>query len=160
MYDWAGDVVNVGGLMSPNVLIYWDPTGSYDCDAGALVDLAYDYGAKIVLFVSDYREIDGVSTAPIASLWMDIPLANSIYATMDGNNNGTFDNYPTNITIRKASISGDLSDFRFVSVRHWGEDPTGTWTLQVTDKVGGDDGTFNSWKMSIYGTSAGTYQNR
>ncbi|WP_420443644.1 cadherin domain-containing protein [Candidatus Poriferisodalis sp.] len=42
--------------------------------------------------------------------------------------------------------------FRFGSARHLGEDPRGTWTLRVTDKVrGGSRNTVNSWNLKVYG---------
>ena len=42
--------------------------------------------------------------------------------------------------------------FRFGSARHLGEDPRGTWTLRVTDKVrGGSRNTVNSWNLKAYG---------
>src|SRR4029453_9449983 len=42
----------------------------------------------------------------------------------------------------------------FGTVRHWGEEAQGTWTLHVADRVGnGQAGTFNSWRMRNYGTA-------
>ena len=41
--------------------------------------------------------------------------------------------------------------FRFGSARHLGEDPGGTWTLRVTDRIPGHLGTFASWKIKAYG---------
>ena len=43
--------------------------------------------------------------------------------------------------------------FRFGSARHLGEDPGGTWTLRVTDRLPGHSGTFASWKIKAYGHS-------
>ena len=43
--------------------------------------------------------------------------------------------------------------FRFGSARHLGEDPGGTWTLRVTDRIPGHSGTFASWKIKAYGHS-------
>jgi len=37
---------------------------------------------------------------------------------------------------------GPLSDFN-------GEDPTGTWTLEITDDVNGEGGTLNSWSLQL-----------
>ena len=45
--------------------------------------------------------------------------------------------------------------FRFGSARHLGEDPGGTWTLRVTDRLPGHSGTFASWKIKAYGHSLG-----
>ena len=45
--------------------------------------------------------------------------------------------------------------FRFGSARHLGEDPGGTWTLRVTDRLPGHSGTFASWKIKAYGHGLG-----
>ena len=42
--------------------------------------------------------------------------------------------------------------FRFGSARHLGEDPAGTWTLEISDdRSGGTAGTLNGWCLTIYG---------
>ena len=41
--------------------------------------------------------------------------------------------------------------FRFGSAKHLGEDPAGTWTLRISDRVSGDTGTLNSWSLTVYG---------
>ena len=43
--------------------------------------------------------------------------------------------------------------FRLGSARHLGEDPSGTWTLRVTDHFYGGGGTLNSWSLTVYGHS-------
>jgi subtilisin-like proprotein convertase family protein len=45
----------------------------------------------------------------------------------------------------------DFSQWRFSSVRHWGESPIGTWRLNVSDRVAADPGTWNSWTLRVYG---------
>jgi kexin len=39
------------------------------------------------------------------------------------------------------------------SMRHYGEDAAGLWTLQVVDSATGNTGTLTSWGLTIYGTS-------
>jgi hypothetical protein len=39
------------------------------------------------------------------------------------------------------------------SMRHYGEDSAGLWTLQVVDTAAGNTGTLTSWGLTIYGTS-------
>ena len=41
--------------------------------------------------------------------------------------------------------------FRFGSARHLGEDPTGEWTLQITDRINAGEGTLESWDIKVYG---------
>lgn len=48
--------------------------------------------------------------------------------------------------------SNDYRSWTFTTNRHWDEIAKGTWTLRVTDEKGGVVGTFNSWKLNIYGT--------
>lgn len=53
----------------------------------------------------------------------------------------------------RGSDSGDhFANWRMSSVRHWGEDSAGTWTLRVRDLVSGTIGTLNDWQLKIYGT--------
>lgn len=48
----------------------------------------------------------------------------------------------------------DYSNWVFTSARHWDESAVGNWTLQVRDLIGADVGTFNSWQISFFGTTA------
>jgi subtilisin family serine protease len=43
-------------------------------------------------------------------------------------------------------------DWRFGSVRHFGESSLGNWTLKVVDGASVDTGTFQSWTLKIFGT--------
>jgi len=45
-------------------------------------------------------------------------------------------------------------DWTFMSVRHWGENSSGTWKVTVVDRAGGSVGTLNSVQVKIHGTSA------
>lgn len=45
-------------------------------------------------------------------------------------------------------------NWRFGSVRHLGERSSGTWTLTVRDRLSGMTGTFQNWKLEIYGHDA------
>jgi len=49
-------------------------------------------------------------------------------------------------------VPGSYSNWRFGSVRHFGESSIGTWTLTVKDLASVDVGTFQSWKLKIFGT--------
>ncbi len=42
-------------------------------------------------------------------------------------------------------------DYRFGSARHLGEDPAGTWTLRVTDRVAQNRAILKSWSLKFYG---------
>ncbi|KAM0792244.1 hypothetical protein ACM66B_004938 [Microbotryomycetes sp. NB124-2] len=42
----------------------------------------------------------------------------------------------------------------FMTVKHWDEDPVGTWTLRVKDRQNnGHNGTFTSWSMQLWGSA-------
>ena len=49
--------------------------------------------------------------------------------------------------------SQDNIDFTLTSTHHWGETGAGTWTLAVSDLVGGDSGVLNSWTLRLLGDS-------
>ena len=46
--------------------------------------------------------------------------------------------------------------YRFASAKHLGEDPTGTWTLKVTDHFPGEEEVIRGWDIKIYGHGNGT----
>jgi subtilisin-like proprotein convertase family protein len=60
-------------------------------------------------------------------------------------------------TIRPADGGTQFANWRFSSVRHWGETAAGTWTLRVSDRAAGLVGTWNGWKLRLYGTQGCTY---
>jgi len=45
--------------------------------------------------------------------------------------------------------------WRFMSVKHWGENPVGNWTIKVSDQNTPDtsNGTFLGWNMKFWGTT-------
>lgn len=61
-----------------------------------------------------------------------------------------------------ADVRGDNGDnynaWTFTSMRHWDEIAKGTWTLKVTDEDAKDVGTFNSWRLNLYGTTLSDVQ--
>jgi subtilisin family serine protease len=52
----------------------------------------------------------------------------------------------------------ELNEWIFMSVRHWGEDSQGTWTLTI-ENTGGDNGTLEDTELIVYGTPIGGSQN-
>ncbi len=46
--------------------------------------------------------------------------------------------------------------FRFASAKHLGEDPSGRWTLRVTDRYAGSEpsGVLRQWSVTVYGHSS------
>ncbi len=64
------------------------------------------------------------------------------------------------LTEHDAAVSDDefLYLYRFGSAKHLGEDPTGTWTLRLTDHVPGHEGRIWRWNLKVYGHGAGTVQ--
>jgi subtilisin-like proprotein convertase family protein len=45
----------------------------------------------------------------------------------------------------------DIDAYVFTSVRHLDEPADGTWTLTVKDRKTGVTGTFNGWKLRVFG---------
>ncbi|HUR22023.1 MAG TPA: S8 family serine peptidase, partial [Vicinamibacterales bacterium] len=54
-------------------------------------------------------------------------------------------------TIRPSDSGDNFTNWKFGSVRHWGETAGGTWTLNVADRRFQDTGTWNNWTLRIYG---------
>ncbi len=50
--------------------------------------------------------------------------------------------------------SGDNIVFTLSSVQFWGEDPNGTWTIEVKNTSTSVSGRLNSWKLSLLGDEA------
>ena len=46
------------------------------------------------------------------------------------------------------------TSFEFGSVRHWGEEAYGTWTLRIEDNSTGGAGTLRSWGLTLFGDLA------
>jgi subtilisin-like proprotein convertase family protein len=58
------------------------------------------------------------------------------------------------VLAEKHNDDGDnYNQWTFTSNRHWDEIAKGTWTLKVTDERGNNVGTWNSWRLNIYGTN-------
>ncbi|EAU87978.1 kex protein [Coprinopsis cinerea okayama7 len=54
---------------------------------------------------------------------------------------------------RDDSMSG-FPGWTFMSVKHWGEDPVGDWTIHVTDQQSEvEEGAFLGWNMILWGTT-------
>ncbi len=52
----------------------------------------------------------------------------------------------------RTSDSGDnFVNWRMSSVRNWGEEAVGTWTLRVRDILNGTTGTLSNWQLKLYG---------
>ena len=48
----------------------------------------------------------------------------------------------------------NYTNWPFMSVRHWGENVTGTWRVKVEDLGAGDTGTLTALKLVFYGTTS------
>jgi subtilisin-like proprotein convertase family protein len=61
----------------------------------------------------------------------------------------------------KHSDTGDhYANWTFSSVRHWGEQAQGTWSVRVADRTAGTIGTQRIVKLEIYGTALGSVSNQ
>ena len=49
-------------------------------------------------------------------------------------------------------VNDDFDSWVFTSARHWDESSLGDWTLEVTDNITGETGTWHDWQLNIYGT--------
>ncbi len=53
--------------------------------------------------------------------------------------------------VRPNDFGANFNNWLFTSVAHMGEDPNGTWTLNVSDNISSNVGTLNSWSIKVYG---------
>lgn len=53
----------------------------------------------------------------------------------------------------RADPGDDFNRWRFMSVRHWGENAAGTWTLRVSDRSALDVGSLTFAGLTLYGTT-------
>lgn len=54
----------------------------------------------------------------------------------------------------REKIVPDSPQWKFISLRHWGESSQGEWRLKVIDNNGNElKGTWNNWKLNLYGSS-------
>jgi large repetitive protein len=60
---------------------------------------------------------------------------------------------------RGTDTGANYSNWVFTSARHWAESSEGNWTVIVTDRATGQTGTFNSFRLNFFGTSANTDAN-
>ncbi|MCS6772291.1 MAG: S8 family serine peptidase, partial [Kiritimatiellae bacterium] len=63
-------------------------------------------------------------------------------------------------TVRPSDDGNDLNRWRFMTVRHWGENAAGTWTLRVSDRSAGDVGSLTFAGLTLYGTIGPVASNR
>lgn len=57
------------------------------------------------------------------------------------------------LPLQPQQLGSSINNWKFTSVRHWGESSQGEWKLQVFDQKGNEfQGEWNSWKLNIYGT--------
>ncbi len=65
---------------------------------------------------------------------------------------------PSGTVSQLATTRGDSGDnysnWTFLTVASWGENPNGNWTLKVADRFAQDTGTLTSWSIRVNGTSA------
>ncbi|KLO07498.1 hypothetical protein SCHPADRAFT_1001607 [Schizopora paradoxa] len=62
----------------------------------------------------------------------------------------------TSMLARKRKRDDDADGFpgwKFMSVKHWGENPEGEWTIRVSDQdIEEEEGFFLGWEMSLWGS--------
>ena len=57
------------------------------------------------------------------------------------------------ILAKPSNDNGDnYSKWVFTSARNWGESSVGDWKMKVSDEVTQETGTWNSWKLNLFGT--------
>ncbi len=55
-------------------------------------------------------------------------------------------------TAPRADAQDNLSNYTFTSRRHWDEAAGGAWTLKIADRRAGEQATWVSWSLNVYGS--------
>lgn len=50
-------------------------------------------------------------------------------------------------------FSPGYENYTFTSVRHWGENPRGVWTINIADGADGEIGSFTNWQLRVIGST-------
>ena len=58
------------------------------------------------------------------------------------------------------NTAGQPGSWTYLSTRHLGESANGIWTLEVTDSISGDTGTWTNWSLELIGHNLGARSNR
>jgi len=61
---------------------------------------------------------------------------------------------------RHNDVTANYANWTFTSVRHWGEELQGTWTVNVADRAAGATGVVKSVRLDFYGTDTALPSNR
>jgi len=113
-----------------------------------------DWGVESVCINISHTWMSDMRVRLVAPNGTFINLANGIGGTNEGFVNTCFTNnpgdpkvntgaYPYTGNYRPQQNPSDFSNFT-------GFNPTGTWSLQVYDDVGGDDGTIQDWTLNLW----------
>jgi len=55
------------------------------------------------------------------------------------------------VEARNGDSTPDFQNWKFMTVRNWGESPVGQWQLQIIDTAGFDVGTLNTFQLNFFG---------
>jgi len=148
--------------------------GVVDADAAVTMAITWtnlgaevSYSAPLVTVNTPIPDNDGtvlISTATITgSNITEVESIEITFSSTDHTYSGDLEITLTNTTTGTTStlsevhacvdnMCTDHANWIFSSVRHLGEAADGDWTLTVRDGAAGDVGTFQSWKLTFYGS--------
>lgn len=115
-------------------------------DAGAVAALVYDNTAEAPFAMAGSDPHVWLPSAMISQADGDTLL--DALAALEVND--SIEGILTNVTSKP--LSDPYDDWTFMSVRHWGEEGRGTWTLTVEDKFPTVSGTLTTAKIKLYGS--------
>lgn len=68
---------------------------------------------------------------------------------------------PSGVSSRLMEVRADrtrtYSEWRFLTLRHWGESAAGEWSLRVRDSGGGGSGRITGWELHLHGLPANQF---
>ncbi len=57
------------------------------------------------------------------------------------------------LALPRSDATDNYTNFIFTTVRHWDEHSVGEWILTIADERPSDTGTWNNWRLNVYGTT-------
>ena len=114
--------------------------------------LRLDTGIRFTEFVevntdfehTSFRDMDIELVSPSGAVSkLTVPFNTRLYTATDRRPDGSTFDAPFFVRLD--------GEFRFGSARHLGEDPSGQWTLRLTDHFPELEGTLRSWSIKVYG---------
>ncbi|KAJ3225681.1 pheromone processing endoprotease [Clydaea vesicula] len=124
-----------------------------------IVDTALPHNGEGIksTFLLTQKHLDGINFLNLehitVTVWITHGKRGDVQAILTSPNN-----YTSILATRRPydTNMGGFQNWTFMTVKHWDENPVGSWELHIFDSIGSEKvGRFNSWSMTFFGQSKG-----